>query len=72
MSAYLGRRTAAGQVIESDCDLSRYIVEHAHVVATAGSSFQRPGHLRFAYAVSIFTIDTGMERLGEALEKLTK
>ena len=72
MRAYLGRRTEAGGVIESDEDLSRYLVERAHVVATAGSSFQRPGHLRFAYAVSFATIDTGMERLGEALAHLEK
>ena len=70
MSAYIGRRTPAGQTIESDQDLARYIIENGYVVSLPGSLFQRPGHLRFAFAVPHATIDEGIHRLGEALSKL--
>ena len=71
MHAYLGRQTADGRSIESDHDLARYLLHTARVVATPGSLFQRPGHLRFAYAVPLETIEQGMAHLGAALAKLT-
>jgi aspartate aminotransferase len=72
MHAYLGCRTADGQLVESDHDLARYLLQTARVVATPGSLFQRPGHLRFAYAVPLETIKGGMAHLGTALAKLTR
>ena len=71
MHAYLGCRTADGQLVESDHDLARYLLQTARVVATPGSLFQRPGHLRFAYAVPLQTIEQGMAHLGTALAQLT-
>ena len=72
MHAYLGCRTANGQLVETDHDLARYLLQTARVVATPGSLFQRPGHLRFAYAVPLETIKGGMAHLGTALAKLTR
>jgi aspartate aminotransferase len=70
ISAYIGRHTPTGRIIESDQDLARYIIENGYVVSLPGSLFQRPGHLRFAFAVPHATIDEGMNRLGDALAKL--
>ena len=70
MRPYCGRRTPEGQLINTDEELALYLIEDANVVTVPGSKFQRPGHLRFAYAVSIETINTGIERLAQALNRL--
>ena len=70
MRAYCGRRTPQGQFIDTDEALALYLIENANVVTVPGSKFQRPGHLRFAYAVSLETINTGIEHLAEALDRL--
>lgn len=71
MRLYCGRRTPKGQLLNTDEALAHYLIESANVVTVPGSKFQRPGHLRFAYAVSIETISTGIERLAEALDQLS-
>ena len=71
MHLYCGRRTLKGQFLNTDEELALYLIESANVVTVPGSKFQRPGHLRFAYAVSLETINTGIERLAEALDQLS-
>ena len=71
MRRYCGRRTPEGQLINTDEELALYLIEKANVVTVPGSKFQRPGHLRFAYAVSLETINTGIERLAKALDRLS-
>ena len=71
MRFYCGRRMPKGQPLNTDEALARYLIESANVVTVPGSKFQRPGHLRFAYAVSLETINTGIERLAEALDQLS-
>ncbi len=68
---YCGRRTPEGKLLNTDEELAHYLIESANVVTVPGSKFQRPGHLRFAYAVSLETINTGIERLAEALDQLS-
>ena len=68
---YCGRRTPEGKFLNTDEELAHYLIESANVVTVPGSKFQRPGHLRFAYAVSLETINTGIERLAEALDQLS-
>ena len=70
MRAYCGRHTPQGQFIDTDETLALYLIEDANVVTVPGSKFQRPGHLRFAYAVSLETIDVGIQRLAAALNQL--
>ncbi len=70
MRLYCDRRTPKGQLLNTDEALAHYLIESANVVTVPGSKFQRPGHLRFAYAVSIETINRGIERLAEALDQL--
>jgi aspartate/methionine/tyrosine aminotransferase len=67
---YCGRRTPDGQRLDTDEALALYLIESANVVTVPGSKFQRPGHLRFAYAVSLETINVGIQRLAEALDRL--
>lgn len=70
MHFYCGLRTPEGQLLDTDEALALYLIESANVVTVPGSKFQRPGHLRFAYAVSLETINTGIERLAQALDRL--
>ena len=71
MHRYCGRSTPEGQLLNTDEELALYLIERANVVTVPGSKFQRPGHLRFAYAVSLETINTGVERLAKALARLS-
>lgn len=70
MRRYCGRRTPEGQLLDTDEALALYLIERANVVTVPGSKFQRPGHLRLAYAVSLETIDGGIQRLAKALDQL--
>ena len=70
MRFYYGHRTPQGELLNTDEALALYLTESAHVVTVPGSKFQRPGHLRFAYAVSLETINAGIERLAAALNQL--
>ena len=71
MRSYIGRQDVNGHAVVDDVDLARHILETRHVVTIPGTLFQRPGHLRFAYAQSIETIDQAMQQLGESLALLT-
>ena len=70
MRCYFGRRTPEGELLNTDEALALYLIESANVVTVPGSKFQRPGHLRFAYAVSLETIDVGIQQLAAALNRL--
>ena len=70
MRFYCGQQTPEGQPLDTDEALALYLIENANVVTVPGSKFQRPGHLRFAYAVSLETINAGIERLAKALDRL--
>ena len=67
---YLGKKTPKGEILADDRALALYLLEEANVVTIPGSSFHRPGHLRFAYAVSLDTIEEGISRVGEALGRI--
>lgn len=60
VSAYFGP-------FADDRELARYLLTEAGVVCLPGSTFHRPGHLRFAYAVPFETIEEGMSRLAEKM-----
>ena len=70
VSAYYGKKTADGQLIRDSFDFCDYILGEAHVAIVPGAAFEMPKCVRFAYSVSVETIQKGMDRLGEALAKL--
>lgn len=57
--------------IESAADLCNYLLEEARVAVVPGNAFEAPKTIRFAYSVSIETIAVGMDRMEEALKKLS-
>lgn len=50
--ALIGKRTGDGQVIESDVDLCRYLLEHAGVAVVPGTAFGLAPYFRVSYSVS--------------------
>lgn len=70
VSAFNGRRTPKGKVIDSDLALSEYLIEDARIAVVPGSAFAAPGFVRLSYATSQANIEKGLARMGEALAQL--
>jgi aspartate aminotransferase len=70
LSAFNGKRTPAGKVIDGDPALCQYLIEDAKVAVVPGSAFFAPGFVRLSYATSQANIEKGLARIGEALGKL--
>jgi aspartate aminotransferase len=61
VSAYLGEGKHA--IAKSCTELSKLLLEKAHVALVPGEAFGAPGFLRLSYATSIERIDEGLRRL---------
>jgi aspartate aminotransferase len=70
LSAFNGRKTPAGKLIENDLSLCEYLIEDAKVAVVPGSAFYAPGYVRLSYATSQANIEKGVSRIAEALGKL--
>ena len=71
LSAFVGRRRPGGGApIADDVDLCNYLVEEGRSALVPGSGFGAPGFARLSYACSMETIQTGLDRIGEALGRL--
>jgi aspartate aminotransferase len=71
LEAYLGTR-AGEKRIETGTDLSVYLLEEARVALVGGDAFGSPGHVRLSYANSMENLARGIDRVEEALLKLTE
>ncbi len=61
VSAHLGQRQHA--VAKNDTELSKLLLEKAHVALVGGEAFGAPGFLRLSYATSLERIEEGLRRL---------
>ncbi len=48
----LGKSTLSGEIINTDIDFCKYLLEDAKVAAVPGSAFGLPGYFRISYATS--------------------
>ncbi|MEZ4365913.1 MAG: pyridoxal phosphate-dependent aminotransferase [Kofleriaceae bacterium] len=71
LSAFVGKTTPEGSVLDDDVQLCDWLVEVGHVAVVPGSGFGAPGHVRLSYACSMDNIKHGLGRLGEALARLS-
>ncbi|MFP4598612.1 MAG: pyridoxal phosphate-dependent aminotransferase [Persicimonas sp.] len=55
---------------DDDLELAGYLLDEAEVALVPGSAFGQPGCLRLSYATSDELIETGVERIKEALANL--
>lgn len=69
ISGYLGQKNGSAQ-IASSLDLSNYLLEKAHIAVVPGSAFGSDSHVRLSYACSLKNIETGMDRMEQALAQL--
>jgi aspartate aminotransferase len=70
LSAFNGKQTPSGKIIDGDPSLCDYLIEEARVAVVPGSAFYAPGFVRLSYATSQANIEKGVARMGEALGKL--
>jgi aspartate aminotransferase len=57
--------------IKNSKDLSLYLLEEAKVAVVPGSGFEEEGYIRISYAHSIKDLDVGLDRIKNALSKLS-
>jgi len=66
----LGLRAPDDSILNTDDDVSLYLLQSAGVVTIPGCKFGRAGYLRIAYAVSLDTIRNGAAAIQTALSEL--
>ena len=69
-SAYFGKKTADGRVINTSDDLAMYLLEVGHVACVGGTSFGAPECILMSYATSDENITEAIRRIKEALAQL--
>ncbi|NQV29510.1 MAG: pyridoxal phosphate-dependent aminotransferase [Candidatus Marinimicrobia bacterium] len=69
ISGLFGKK--AGDVeINNDLDLTKYLLDVAHITVVPGSAFGASEHVRLSYATSMDAIKTGLGRFADAVAKL--
>lgn len=71
VTAFVGKRTPQGVVIDGDLAMCEYLIGQAQVAVVPGSAFFAPGFIRLSYATSQANIDKGLARIASALAQLT-
>ncbi len=70
VSAFFGRTTPAGQVINDAGDLALYLLADAHVAAVPGEAFGAPNCMRFSTASADDKLVEAFRRIKASLAKL--
>lgn len=70
VSAYIGRKSPEGSILDDDVQLCDWLVEVGKVAVVPGSGFGAPGFVRLSYACSMENIRKGVGRIAEALGTL--
>lgn len=70
VNSYIGK-SFNGKKIATDDDLVEFLLDEALVAVVAGSGFGSPGFIRLSYATSFDNIQKGLDRIEEALKKLS-
>ena len=71
VSAYIGKKSPEGSILDDDVQLCDWLVEVGKVAVVPGSGFGAPGFVRLSYATSMDNIREGVARLGKALGTLS-
>lgn len=67
----LGKKTPDGKSIDSCVSFCDYLLETVQVAAVFGDAFGMPGHFRVSYATSEAKLTEAMERIKDAVSKLS-
>jgi aspartate aminotransferase len=66
----LGLKTPEGKRLNTDKDVSLYLLEHAKVMVVDGDSFGLSPYFRISYAMSMGNLIEGCKRIAEAISDL--
>lgn len=69
-SAFIGKRTPDGQVIETDTDLSNYLLRVGKVATVPGSAFGLEPYIRLSFATSRQQLEQAIVQMRDALALL--
>ncbi|MEC5344332.1 pyridoxal phosphate-dependent aminotransferase [Brenneria populi] len=70
VSGLLGKITPAGEKINSDDDVVRYLLQEGGVATVGGRAYGLSPYIRISFASSLEVIEEGCERIKRALAKL--
>jgi aspartate aminotransferase len=70
VSHYYGR-SFGGKTIKNSAEMATYLLDESNVALVPGGDFGHDGHIRISYATSMGQIEKGLERIHEALLKLS-
>lgn len=70
VSAFFGKTTEDGTVINDSNDLCFYLLESHHVALVSGIAFGSPNGLRISYAAAMEDLQEAMRRIKKGLEAL--
>ena len=69
MSGLVGKSWNGGTITDSD-GLAQYLLDEAKVAVVPGTGFGAPNYMRLSYATSMQAIQTGLDRIAEAVSRL--
>lgn len=69
ISSYFGKSNGDSKIENAD-DFAEYLLTEAHVATVSGSAFGNDDCIRISYAASEKELNTALDRIKEALEKL--
>jgi aspartate aminotransferase len=70
VSAFVGKKTPEGSILDDDVQLCDWLVEVHKVAVVPGSGFGAPGFVRLSYATSMKNIREGIARIATAFAAL--
>lgn len=70
-AGFLGKRTPAGKVIESDEDFTLYLLEAANVAVVHGAAYGLSPYIRVSFAVDVNVLKEAGRRIEQACAALT-
>ena len=71
VTAYMNSTTPDGETITDSAELDGYLLAEALVAVIPGKAFFRDGFIRLSFSSTDDKVAAGIERIGNALEKLT-
>lgn len=67
----LGRTTPGGKVLETDEDFMLYLLDEVNMAVLHGAAYGSSPYFRISFAASMEQLDIGMQRLAEAVKRLS-
>jgi aspartate aminotransferase len=71
-SALIGSSAPNGAVLADDVEVTRYLLDEAHVAVIQGSAYGMDGFFRISYATSMEVIDSGIAAIAAAVRRLRR